>query len=175
MGYGRCASCGKKDYRDEVSFSCCEMAGNWGEDGDLCEDCSSDKTATRCSKCKLKFCEEHGSGEKEKCCGWVLCGFANDDENGGNFCHEDHEVLTLEDCGHKTCNYYKKKGCFTCNMNEEKEVENGLELQDKKLVEEFLANVQSKDLKRKLSKWMERFPKEEKAPQKASKRPKVSS
>lgn len=122
MGYGRCATCGKKDYRDELGWECCQTAANCGMEGDECELCSSNRPKTACGKCKREFCEEDGTGEKEKCCGLYLCGFA-DNEDYWSTCQYDHEVTTIEECGHVTCNYYKKKGCLTCKVKEAKELE----------------------------------------------------
>lgn len=154
MGYARCESCGKVDYRDEIGFSCCEVAANLGYDGDECEDCSVSHKTAKCSKCKQHFCEDHGDFDRKECCGLRFCGL------GDEGCQEEeHVTRKLEECGHLTCNRYKFKGeCRICKLTEEQEEEEACMLQDKVLVEELLEKAKSNGLKQELTKWMKNLP-----------------
>eukprot|EP00978_Attheya_sp_CCMP212_P014312 scaffold36388_cov46-Attheya_sp.AAC.4 len=141
-----CDSC---DTECELGYGCCSK----DIDGSLCDICSINTKTTACDKCNDEFCEDHGDMDtKHECCGMTLCG--SEDFIG---CEEEHNPKKLK-CGHMGCDYYTKKGCRACNV-EEKKQETAM-LQDKERVEALLKKSKSKTLKKSLSAWLKTVPKD---------------
>lgn len=148
MGYETCESCGKSDYRDEISFSCCEKGSDYAG---ICESCSSSSKEKQCGKCKESFCQDHGNFTMLKCCGLILCGDVDEELDG---CQDDHKVTTLKGCGHQGCNFYKAKGCRMCAAKKKRESEKSVALKDVPLVEQLLKKSTCKKLQKSLSQWL---------------------
>jgi hypothetical protein len=91
--------------------------------------------------------------KERECCGMALCGSTYDPG-----CEEEHTTNKLK-CGHTGCNYYTKKGCHACGVEENDAKEETAMLQDKELVEELLMKSSSTTLKKSLAAWLQTVPK----------------
>jgi len=149
--YEWCTSCGKRDYKDKICYSCCSVGVALRRP--LCERCALATKLGKCSKCGNEFCLSHGYMGEQECCGLVLCGL----KSHKGSCTEKHITKELK-CGHTGCNLWERKGCRVCALEKEYSDEKTLIMEDKKLVKDLLKISKSKNLKLHLQKWLENLP-----------------
>lgn len=120
----------------------------------MCEMCACSIETKTCGKCKDAFCDNDGNMKKTKCCGLALC-FECSGKEGYLYPGEEaaHQVETLKKCGHQGCNLYKGE-CRVCDVQNRKDKETALMIEDKPLVEKLLENAKSETLKKSLAEWL---------------------
>lgn len=134
---------------------CCDMCDYSGEWKTRCAACILKVEKKKCSTCESTFCEFHGKTyEVEECCGRFYCGDKGQQE--GCMQEKHNQTKKLKKCGHMGCTFYK--GCRACDVTKAFEDEKALFEGDKKLLDQLLPKLKSREMKKKLRHVLESTP-----------------
>lgn len=135
MELNECYNCGEVMHGDSAW---CDMCG-YAEVVHICDRCVHMGNCDKCGESLCFNCIENGTFA---CCGMVLCGGEDGDEDT---CSGKHETKKLP-CDHEGCNY-NKGACRQCakDVREKKEMENVQS--DRVLVKELMVKAKSDKFK----------------------------